>query len=78
MDPINTVNRIRAYRAFRKWSIQRLAREAGLGESTIRQLDADTWNPTFVILQKLHAVVPTDFMPEPGVPADLPGGSEAA
>lgn len=57
-----TIERIRAYRAHRGWSILRFAKEAGIGESTIRRLDDPEWSPTVDTLRRLERVVPDDFM----------------
>jgi 3,4-dihydroxy 2-butanone 4-phosphate synthase/GTP cyclohydrolase II len=57
------IARIRAYRANQGWSILRLAREAGLNESTIRHLDKPDWCPTAETLRKLESVIPEDFTP---------------
>lgn len=60
----HTIYRIRAYRLSRRWSIQRFGAAAGIGESTIRQMDSRTWNPTVAILRRLEAAIPAEFMSE--------------
>lgn len=57
----NVISRIRAFRADRQWSIHRLGREAGIGESTIRKMDSADWNPTKEIIERLEAVIPNDW-----------------
>lgn len=58
------ISRIRAYRSAQNWSVLRLAKEAGLAESTIRNIDAPDWNPTLDTMNKLQKVVPEDWSPE--------------
>lgn len=59
----DVISRIRAYRLEKGWSIHRLGREAGVGESTIRKMDSAEWNPTRDILHRLEAVIPADWQP---------------
>ncbi|MBP7337691.1 helix-turn-helix transcriptional regulator [Niveispirillum sp.] len=67
-----SIARVRAYRQAKGWSILRLAKEAGLGESTIRRLDSPDWCPTAGTLRQLESVIPADFTPVDTVeqPAD--------
>ena len=53
--------RIRAYRRGCRWSINRLAMEAGLRSTTIAGIDADHWNPTTKTLEALESIIPDDF-----------------
>jgi ribosome-binding protein aMBF1 (putative translation factor) len=55
------IGRVRAYRQSKGWSVLRLAKEAGIRESTIRHLDHDDWSPTAGTLRKLERVIPPDF-----------------
>lgn len=57
----NTISRIIAFAAAQKWSRNRLATEAGLAESTIREIFEPGWNPRLETLLKLEAIVPDDF-----------------
>lgn len=59
----DVISRIRAYRIEQGWSIHRLGREAGVGESTIRRMDSADWNPTRDILHRLEAVIPENWHP---------------
>lgn len=65
-----SIARVRAYRQAKGWSILRLAKEAGLGESTIRRLDSPDWCPTAGTLRQLEAVIPESF--DPNVPTEQP------
>jgi ribosome-binding protein aMBF1 (putative translation factor) len=51
------IQRVRTFRSEKGWTLSKLAREAGLRESTIRNMDADDWNPETRTLAKLEAVV---------------------
>lgn len=56
--------RIRAYRHEMGWSKVQLAEEAGLsGESVLRGMDADDWNPTSATLEALDGVIPPRWRP---------------
>jgi ribosome-binding protein aMBF1 (putative translation factor) len=56
-----TIERIRAYRRARGWSILRFAKEADMGESTIRYMDRPDWSPTADTLRRLESVIPPEF-----------------
>lgn len=58
-----SIERIRSYRRARRWSINRLATEARIGESTIRRLDAPDWSPATETLRRLEAIIPPEFRP---------------
>ncbi|WP_405054254.1 multiprotein-bridging factor 1 family protein [Telmatospirillum sp.] len=55
------IGRIRAYRISQGWSVSKLAKEASLNESTIRNLDSASWCPTVETLRKLERVIPQSF-----------------
>jgi len=57
------IARVRAYRMDRGWSILRYAKEAGMGESTIRHMDHPTWSPTADTLRRLERIIPADWRP---------------
>lgn len=57
------IARVRAFAAAREWTKGRFAREAGLGETTLRDFHAPNWNPTAETLRALEALIPTDFLP---------------
>ncbi|MTJ81756.1 MAG: hypothetical protein F8N37_12160 [Telmatospirillum sp.] len=63
------MQRVRAFRTARGWSILRFAKESGLNESTIRRMDRPDWSPTADTLKKLESIVPNDFF-------DLPPAAE--
>lgn len=68
-----SIARIRAYRSFRGWKLNRLAKEAGLRESSIRFMDQDDWNPESKTLHSLESVIPVGFdptKPDGGLPAE--------
>jgi ribosome-binding protein aMBF1 (putative translation factor) len=58
-----SIARIRAYRQAKGWSILRLAKESGQGESTIRRLDDPDGSPNVETLRKLESIIPADFSP---------------
>jgi ribosome-binding protein aMBF1 (putative translation factor) len=55
------LHRIRAFRHEKGWSKNRLARETGLRESTIRAMDSADWSPTADTVRALERVIPDDF-----------------
>ena len=64
------IERVRAYRRLAGWSVLRLAREAGISESTLRHIDRADWNPESETLRKLEAIIPAEF----GGPPVVAGG----
>ncbi|MEC4591641.1 helix-turn-helix transcriptional regulator [Nitrospirillum amazonense] len=56
------IERVRSYRRAQGWSILRLAKEAGMTESTIRHLDRDDWSPNADTLRRLERIVPKGFV----------------
>lgn len=56
------IERIRSYRHTRGWSILRFAKEAGMGESTIRNMDRSDWSPTADTIRRLEAVIPPEWV----------------
>lgn len=76
MATINSVlERIRAYRRTAGWSVLRLAREAGVSESTLRHIDRDSWNPESETLRKLEAIIPPGFAAPPAGAGPEAGGA---
>lgn len=59
----DAIDRIRAYAAFRGWRKSRLAAEAGMRDTTLRDFDRNDWNPTADTLRRLEAIVPEGFEP---------------
>lgn len=52
-----SIARIRAFRLAKGWTINRMAREAGLTESSIRNMDRPDWNPESRTLERLEATI---------------------
>lgn len=69
----HSIDRIRAYATARNWTKSRLAREAGMIDTTLRDFHNEDWNPTLETVRRLEAVVPDDFVAGDLVPP--PGGS---
>lgn len=72
-DPVpNTssavIARLRAWAAAKGWTKSRFAAEAGVVDTTLRNFDAPTWNPTVETLEKLEAIVPRDWQPGDPLP----------
>jgi len=62
----HSIRRIRAFAASRKWRKSRLAREAGMPDTTLRHFDRPDWSPTVKTIRRLEALIPSDFTaPEP-------------
>lgn len=75
----SSIQRIRRFRAHKEWKINRLAKEAGLRESSIRNIDDPTWNPESRTLASLEAVIPATFKGDgTDVPEAEPQKGEAA
>lgn len=60
-----TIARIRAFASERGWTKSRLAREAGLQDTTLRHFDRPDWNPTVETLRAIERVIPADWQPAP-------------
>jgi len=58
-----TIHRIRAYRDHRGWTRNRLATEAGVPESILRDMDDPEWSVTVKTLRRLESIIPGDFEP---------------
>jgi len=58
----NTISRIKDFKATHRLSNNRLAKQAGLAEKTIRNMEDDSWNPRAETIRKLEAVIPGDFI----------------
>jgi 3,4-dihydroxy 2-butanone 4-phosphate synthase/GTP cyclohydrolase II len=57
------VTRIRAFAAAQGWRKSRLAKEAGMQDTTLRNFDDPDWNPTLETVRRLEALIPADFEP---------------
>lgn len=64
-----TIARVRAFAQSRGWRKSRLAKEAGLADTVLRNFDRPDWNPTADTLRRLESIIPPDFVasapPEP-------------
>ena len=58
-----SIARIRAYADAHGWRKSRLAKEAGMQDTTLRGFDTSDWNPTVETLRKLEAIIPENFDP---------------
>lgn len=65
MSNLTDIQRIRAFAAEKRWRKSRLAKEAGLGDTTLRGFDRPSWNPTARVVEKLSSVVPEGWEPAP-------------
>lgn len=54
---------IRAYVRYRRWAIYTVAKKAGIGDTTLRDIWKPEWNPTPETLRVLTALIPPDFDP---------------
>lgn len=64
MTEINSaalIARIRAFAKARGWAKSRLAREAGMRDTVLRDFDKPDWNPTMETIRQLEAIIPADF-----------------
>lgn len=64
-----SIKRIREFLRSSGLSKNRLAQEAGLRESTLRNMHRDGWSPSAATLRRLEKAIPHDFMP-PDDPGD--------
>lgn len=61
MSVQNSIFRIRSFAKARGLSRRALADLAGIGDTTIRNIDEPDWNPTADTLRKLEAIIPADL-----------------
>ncbi len=66
---LHSIERIRAFARARGWTKSRLARQAGMIDTTLRDFHKDDWNPTAETLRRLEAVIPEDFDGDAGTGA---------
>lgn len=64
-----TIERIRTFAAAKGWKKGRLAREANVNKTTLRDFHNETWNPTAETIKKLESVIPDDFTSARAKPA---------
>ncbi len=69
-----SIERVRAFARAQGWTKSRLAREAGMIDTTLRDFHRDDWNPTAETIRRLEAVIPEDF--EPGETASTAASSQ--
>ena len=71
-EPLNTssavIARLRAWAAANEWKKSRLAAEAGLPDTTLRNFDSDEWNPTLDTLERLERTIPKTWQVGDPVP----------
>jgi transcriptional regulator with XRE-family HTH domain len=60
MSVDQAIERVRAFRIEKGWTINRFAVRAGVTESTLRKMDDPNWNPERQTLKKLEAVMADD------------------
>ena len=63
------IARIRAFATSKGWRKSRLAAEAGMSDTTLRNFDDPCWSPTADTLRRLEAIIPVDFGRQPPEPA---------
>lgn len=56
-----TVSRIRAYVAAQNISNRKLAEQAGVAETTVRNINKPDWNPTAETIERLERLIPRSF-----------------
>lgn len=56
-----TIARIRAFAAANGWTKSRLAKEAGINDTTLRNFHEPDWNPTTDTIRELEAIIPQEF-----------------
>lgn len=56
-----SISVIRHYKKLNNWGCNKLANEAGLRESTIRDVDDPEWNPTAATIRKLEGIIPKNI-----------------
>ena len=66
----DVIRRIRAYAASQGWKKSRLAVEAGMVDTTLRDFDKADWNPTLETVRRLEAIIPNDFTPPQPTPGE--------
>ncbi len=56
-----TIERIRAYARSQGWKKSRLAKEAGMADTVLRDFDQHDWNPTAETIRRLEAIIPQQW-----------------
>lgn len=73
------IERLRRFAAAKGWTKTRLAREADINETTLRNFHRPDWNPTLKTIQAIEAIIPADFpADDPADTADSPTAVEAS
>ena len=60
-----SIERVRAFARAQGWTKSRLARQAGMIDTTLRDFHRDDWNPTAETIRRLEAVIRLQ-RPRPG------------
>ena len=55
------IERIRAYARAQGWKKSRLAKEAGMADTVLRDFERPDWNPTAETLRRLEAIIPSQW-----------------
>jgi 3,4-dihydroxy 2-butanone 4-phosphate synthase/GTP cyclohydrolase II len=55
------IARVRAFAEERGWTKSRLAIEAGMSNTVLRDFDKPDWNPTVETLRRIEAIIPKSF-----------------
>jgi len=55
------IERIRAYAKAQGWPKSKLAKEAGLQDTTLRHFDRPGWSPNAATLRRLEIIIPPEF-----------------
>lgn len=64
MEPCTSTQVIRRIEAFARakgWVKSRLASEAELNDTTLRNFGQPDWNPTLRIIRQIERIIPEDF-----------------
>jgi len=64
----DAISVIKAYARFKGWTRWRLAKEARMHDTTLRDFDSPLWSPTVATLRILYALIPADFDPATAPP----------
>jgi hypothetical protein len=62
-SPDATIAAIQAYARHKRWTRYRLAKEAQIGQTTLRDFYRPNWNPSLDVVRILYALIPPDFDP---------------
>lgn len=57
----NALSRIKSFKAMMGFSNNKLAKQAGIAEGTVRNIEDSSWNPQVETVRKIEAIIPSDF-----------------